>query len=153
MFNITTVVFDGTSPAFYFTNTSGWNTSSSYDTSSHFFLSNFGIVVENISLMFPSTLLPSRCLWVEGMWKFVLTNRKENNFFFFKNHFKNVPILTRSDVSMNLKTLQFLLHFPCFGAYRRNSVIYSVTVFGNNLYQYKLKFCYSYLPDITYHFN
>jgi len=26
MFNFTTVVFDGTSPAFYFTNTSGWNT-------------------------------------------------------------------------------------------------------------------------------
>ena len=30
MFNFTTVVFDGTSPAFYFTNTSGWNTSSSF---------------------------------------------------------------------------------------------------------------------------
>jgi len=29
MFNFTTVVFDGTSPAFYFTNTSGWKTSSS----------------------------------------------------------------------------------------------------------------------------
>ena len=29
MFNFTTVVFDGTSPTFYFTNTSGWNTSSS----------------------------------------------------------------------------------------------------------------------------
>ena len=29
MFNLNTVVFDGTSPAFYFTNTSGWNTSSS----------------------------------------------------------------------------------------------------------------------------
>ena len=29
MFNFTTVVFDGTSPIFYFTNTSGWNTSSS----------------------------------------------------------------------------------------------------------------------------
>jgi len=29
MFNFTTVVFDGTSTAFYFTNTSGWNTSSS----------------------------------------------------------------------------------------------------------------------------
>ena len=29
MFDITTVVFDGTSPPFYFTNTSGWNTSSS----------------------------------------------------------------------------------------------------------------------------
>jgi len=29
MFNFTTFVFDGTSPAFYFTNTSGWNTSSS----------------------------------------------------------------------------------------------------------------------------
>ena len=29
MFNFTTVVSDGTSPAFYFTNTSGWNTSSS----------------------------------------------------------------------------------------------------------------------------
>jgi len=28
MFNFTTVVFDGTSPTFYFTNTSGWNTSS-----------------------------------------------------------------------------------------------------------------------------
>ena len=28
MFNFTTVVFDGTSPAFYFTNTLGWNTSS-----------------------------------------------------------------------------------------------------------------------------
>ena len=27
MFNFTTVVFDGTSPTFYFTNTSGWNTS------------------------------------------------------------------------------------------------------------------------------
>ena len=29
MFNFTTVVFDGTSPTFYFTNTSGWNTSNS----------------------------------------------------------------------------------------------------------------------------
>ena len=29
MFNFTIVVFDGTSPTFYFTNTSGWNTSSS----------------------------------------------------------------------------------------------------------------------------
>jgi len=29
MFNITTVVFDGPSHPFYFTNTSGWNTSSS----------------------------------------------------------------------------------------------------------------------------
>ena len=29
MFNFTTVVFDGTSPTFYFTNTSGWNISSS----------------------------------------------------------------------------------------------------------------------------
>ena len=29
MFNFTTVVFDGTSPTFYFTNTSGLNTSSS----------------------------------------------------------------------------------------------------------------------------
>ena len=29
MFNFTTVVFDGTSPNLYFTNTSGWNTSSS----------------------------------------------------------------------------------------------------------------------------
>jgi len=29
MFNFTAVVFDGTSPTFYFTNTSGWNTSSS----------------------------------------------------------------------------------------------------------------------------
>ena len=29
MFNFTTVVFDGTSPTFYFTNTSGWNSSSS----------------------------------------------------------------------------------------------------------------------------
>ena len=28
MFNFTTVVFDGPSPAFYFTNTLGWNTSS-----------------------------------------------------------------------------------------------------------------------------
>ena len=35
MFNFTTVVFDGTSPAFYFTDTSGWNTSSSkFDTRS-----------------------------------------------------------------------------------------------------------------------
>ena len=31
MFNFTIVVFDGTSPTFYFTNTSGWNTSSSND--------------------------------------------------------------------------------------------------------------------------
>ena len=29
MFDFTIVVFDGTSPTFYFTNTSGWNTSSS----------------------------------------------------------------------------------------------------------------------------
>ena len=29
MFNFTTVVFDGTSPTFYFTNTLGWNTTSS----------------------------------------------------------------------------------------------------------------------------
>ena len=29
MFNFTIVVFDGTSPTFYFTNTSGWNTSRS----------------------------------------------------------------------------------------------------------------------------
>jgi len=29
MCNITTVVFDGPSPPIYFTNTSGWNTSSS----------------------------------------------------------------------------------------------------------------------------
>ena len=27
--NTTVIVFDGTSPTFYFTNTSGWNTSSS----------------------------------------------------------------------------------------------------------------------------
>ena len=30
-FNITTGVFDGPPPPFYFTNTSGWNTSSSND--------------------------------------------------------------------------------------------------------------------------
>ena len=35
MFSFTTVVFDGTSPTFYFTNTSGWNTSNS-NTSIHF---------------------------------------------------------------------------------------------------------------------
>ena len=31
MFNFTTVVFEGTSSAFYFTNTLGWNTSSSIE--------------------------------------------------------------------------------------------------------------------------
>ena len=31
MFNFTIVVFDGTSPTFYFTNTSGWNTSSYFN--------------------------------------------------------------------------------------------------------------------------
>jgi len=40
MFNFTTVMFEGTSPAFYFTNTSGWNTSSSNVSYKH--VSDFG---------------------------------------------------------------------------------------------------------------
>jgi len=35
MFNFTTVVFDGTSPTFYFTNTSGWNTKFITDADAH----------------------------------------------------------------------------------------------------------------------
>ena len=55
MFNFTTVVFDGTSPTFYFTKTSGWNTSSSNTVILYYTLYTVYLLLVHLVYILPST--------------------------------------------------------------------------------------------------